>query len=325
MIEKLYECCANGLTVRDITIKNCDINDKSLIGLYADGIILSEIRIEKSCLDNAHWRNCRLNEVRLIEVKIRNATLRMCTWVNVRSDDCDFSAMKFENSNAQGCVFTNVNFSHASLCDSNFSRASLRGANLEYADATGINLRGADLTGANCSRVDFSDADLRGADFTTADLTDAILKYADTRGAIFDPGVLEDEATTQSKALFTPETQKLADAVSPVVAEIIKMGTTAGVLSEKKQRELLRELDTVVTHPAESSASQQELDKILKAVLKRAGETGIASIILDLKNGGDEPSAAIADMLKNMAKDLDLDLDENATTEDLVEKLIKVI
>jgi hypothetical protein len=246
----------------------------------------------------------------------------MCSWHNVRAQNCDFSSLTFENSEAVGSYFDQANFTNASLVDSDFSRASLRDANLTNADLMGINLRGADLRGANCDGVNFEDADLRGADFSGAKLDQADLQNADIRGAIFDQEIEADQDAEDFTPMFSPQNQKLADAIGPLLVSLLKKGADKELLSEQTEAEFMQELEQKI-HLSQSAESpqQEQYDEVIGTLFDHVGNVGISELISSMRDDQDEPSEAVAEMLKGLAKDMQLD--ESATTEELLEKITK--
>ena len=322
MIEQLQRFITSKSTARDLTIHECKLENIDLTGLHADGLNFTHVDMFHVDLGQAQWRNCEIRDSKLNEVSFKNATLRMCGWHNVDARNCNLSSITFENSEAQGCQFDNANFENSSLVDSDFSRASLRHVNLGNADVTGINLRGADLTDTNCDGVDFADADLRGADFSGAKLNMANLEGADLRGAIFDSDI-ENEAEPTTP-MFSPQNQALADSVGPLVVSLLKEGADKDIFSEETEAKFMKELEELVTlSTAPDSPEQAHYDEIIAAVLDRAGGVGINELIETLHSDKDRPSESVSEMLKGLSKDLKLE--ENATTEDMLETLIKTM
>lgn len=322
MIEELQEYCSNKRTAREITIINCELNDVDLNNLRADGLVFKNVDMSHVDLNHIHWRNCEISESKLDNVIFKQAILRMCSWQNVHAKNCDCSEMIFENSEAQGCQFENANFEKASLVDSDFSRASLRNANLTNADVTGINLRGADLAGANCDYVNFSDADLRGADFSGAKLDKSNLQGADVRGAIFDPNVEPVQETEQFTPMFSPENQVLANAIAPLLVSLLKKGGDKELFSEATEAKLMQDLEGIVNLSEDTdSPVQANYDEVIGSILNQAGNVGISELINALHDDEETPSEVISEMLKEFSNDMKLK--ENATTEDLLEKIVK--
>jgi len=322
MLEALHGFLASKRTARDIFIHDRKLGNIDLTGLRADGLGFDNVYMSHVNFAQVQWRQCSIYNSSLSEVSFAQATLRLCVWNNVRAQGCDFSFMSFENSEASGCLFDDANFENASLVDSDLSRASLRNANLTNADVTGINLRGADLRGANCDGVSFIDADLRGADLSGAKLDQAELKNADVRGAIFDAEVEAAEEVGEFAPMFSPENQALADAVGPLVAGLLKTGVDKELFSAETEAKFMQELGEIVRLQEDTDSPQRvQSDEIISSLLNQAGNVGISELLRALREGNEQPSEAVAKMLKGLSKDLHLD--EGATTEELLEKIVK--
>ncbi|WP_308367692.1 MULTISPECIES: pentapeptide repeat-containing protein [unclassified Microbulbifer] len=314
MIEVLEKIYRQGWTVRGLVVESCDLKMSNFQSMRADGLQLAGIDLTDSNLSNVHWRNCRLRNVCVEDSSFRDGVLRLCTLESVQASNADFSRAVFENSKACGCIFDNADFAEVSLVDSDFSRASLRNVNFQRASASGACFRGADLRGAKLCHADLEDVDFRGADLTGASLESANLQGADFRGALLDDSASHEEPGGD----FSPAFREATAAAGPLVAALLREGENTGLLDSDTVIKLTEQLQSQLGVESVSSPPTPELDRILRSIV----DTGVTPLIEALRQGEQAPSDTVATMLKNLSDDLGLDND--ATAEDLLARLVTV-
>ncbi|UJV42636.1 pentapeptide repeat-containing protein [Streptomyces sp. AMCC400023] len=118
-----------------------------------DGLWLTEVNLDRSCMEAAGLYHANLTQASLVSTNLRHADLTTAVLRRTRLALADLRGARL--------VATD-------LRDADFTEADLREANLRKADASGAVLHRADL------RL----ADLRGSDLSTADLTGARLTGA---------------------------------------------------------------------------------------------------------------------------------------------------
>ena len=83
----------------------------------------------------------------------------------------------------------------------------------------------------------------------------------------------------------------------------------------------MQQLQGMVSSKTTSSSVQSEFDNTIEMVLKNTAATGIKPLFDALTQDDDEPSQAVAEILRGLSEDLKLD--EDATAEDLLTELTK--
>lgn len=303
------------------TVLNCNLTDEDLENLRANSAVFEGVDLTRANLGGVRWRHCTIKSVTLDSSNASSSVMRLCTFDCVTAKLTNFSQAVIENCEAHACDFSSADFEGASLTDSDFDRSSFCGADLTDADASYTNMRGVDFNRAILINANFSDADLRGADFTGARLDNTNFKGADIRGAIFDPGVMDEEQEEIPE--FSPQMQELVDVAGPFVASIIKQGVDKNLIPSEEQEKLMVQLEGLVNVSADNKTSHTDSNDIVELLLKRAGDAGIGNLLEALHDEKDAPSEAVADLINHLAQDFNLN--ESATTEDLMEKIVKSI
>ncbi|MFH8616364.1 pentapeptide repeat-containing protein [Streptomyces sp. NPDC017979] len=136
---------------RELSWINLSVTD--LRRADCDGLWLTEVNLDRSCMEAAGLYHANLTQASLVSTNLRHADLRTAILRRARCVLADLRGARLVETD---------------LRDADFSDADLREANLRKADAGRAVFRGADL------RL----ADLRGSDLSTADLRQARLTGA---------------------------------------------------------------------------------------------------------------------------------------------------
>lgn len=321
-IDKLLKDIRNNRTSNSCSIADGEFVDIDLSNLRANELHMENVSLLSVNLSKIHWRNCEIVNACLDKANLNKATVRLCKFINVSFNKASFNNATIENCELAGCDFEEATLKDASITDSDFNRSNFKGANLTNTNASYCNMRGVDFRGAILVNTDFRDADLRGADFSGANLQNANFNGADLRGAIFEPGVMDEEEQDKD-AIFSPQMQELVDAAGPYLTGILNAGVNKNLIPTQEQEKLLQQLQDMLTVSIGNKSEDQAKSNVVELLLKRAGTTGIGSLIDALHSKSDEPSEAVADLINNLAKDLNLK--ENDTADDLLEKIVKSI
>lgn len=320
IIAELSDLRDRGMTIRDRAIEAASLAHVELGGLRADSLVLRDVDLRGSKIDASDWTGCTFVDVRIDRATASNAILRLCTFERVRAADCDLTGAKLENCTAIGIVLDRAVLAGGALVDSDLTRASLCDAILREVDASAAILRGADLRGADLRGASLVDADLRGADLRGARLDDADLDGADLRGAVLDDDDFagaEAEAEPAAPSALPPGFAVLADAVGPLVADVLKHGRQRGVLGEAALDDVLGQLGALGIDAKQPSPL---CDDGLRNVLRHVSTTGIAPLLAALHSGGNEPPPELATLIHSLMRDAGLG--GNATADDLVVHLL---
>ncbi len=351
IIEVLRGCLKRGVAVRDRVVEGAQLGGVELTGLRADRLTLRGVDLRMATLDETEWINCRIVDVRMGRTTARKAIFRMCTLDNVRAAECDMWGLKLENSQAQGAVFEGATLAVGSFVDSDLTRAVLRGANLRDVDASGTILRGADLREADLHGASLVDADLRGADLRSAAIARADLDGADLRGALIDEAAERDPTTGGAAGVAgvrgaaasrggpnsqvadgrvggtdnhdhgqrgaqygaPPPVAKLANAVGPLVVDILRRGNQRGVLDDDRLASVVADIEKLGVDP---TPPLPKLDGPLRQILQQVSTIGIAPLLASLQQRGDTPPPEVAKLIESLTQQSRLGPD--ATAEDLV-------
>jgi len=321
-IDDLQKKIRENRTCISCSIADEEFADIDLSSMRANKLNMENVSLLSANLTNVNWRNCVIANVCLDKTNFDEAIVRLSKFINMSAKKASFNNARIENCELEGCDFEEATFMNASITDSDFYRSNFKGANLTNTNASYCNLRGVDFRNTFLINTDFSDADLRGADFSGAELSNTNFKGADIRGAIFDPGIMEEESGEETP-VFSPQMQELVNAAGPYVAGILKAGVNHDLIPTKEQEKLQQQLEDMVTVSPGDEENDKAKEDVIELLLKRAGEAGIGNLLTALHDKSDKPSQAIADLIQNLAGDFNLN--ENDTTEDLLEKLLKSI
>ncbi|MEO1335841.1 MAG: pentapeptide repeat-containing protein [Myxococcota bacterium] len=313
-LEQLLVFRQRGRTARNLVFTEQRWTNADLSGLRADGLELREVAVVDSDLRGVHWSGCRLVDVRFESVDAHKSAWRMSTLDGLRATGARFIEAKLEDMSARGAVLDRAVLTGASLTESDFGRCSLREADLRQVDATGVDLRGADLTGADLTGARLVEVDLRGADLSGARYDIDALADADLRGAIMHDADRPRRPSASPEPVLSPNVERLAGALAPVVGELLRRGEAAGAPETHRarwQKDIEKEgwtgIDIDQTHPA-----------IAKVVAAMAG-VDMRTLADALKS--DDPSDAVQSMVRRLGEDFELGPD--ATAEDLVGAMVR--
>lgn len=321
-IDKLLTEIKENRTSNSCSIVDEEFVDTDLSNMRANKLHMENVSLLSANLSKVNWRSCEIVNTCFDKANFDKAIVRMCKFINMSAKKASFNNTRLENCELVSCDFEEATFIDSSITDSDFNRSNFKGANLTNTDASYSNMRGVDFRSAILLNTNFSDADLRGADFSGAKLDITNFKGADIRGAIFDPGVMEEEAK-EEKPVFSPQMQELVDVAGPFVADIIKQGVDKDLIPSEEQEKLMQQLEGLINVSVEDTTSDTEADDVIGLLFKRAGEAGIGNLVKALQDKNNTPSDEVAALIENLAKDFNLN--ENATTDDLLEKLVKQI
>lgn len=300
------------------SVSDCNFIEKNIEGASINQSLFENIDMHKANLQATRLRDCIFNNIRFNNIIATSTVFRLCQFKNLSAIEAKFHNATFENCVAQGANFSKANFSNASLIETNFSRASFEGANLSNTDLDGCNLRGVDFRFAILVNTSFRDADLRGADFSGAKIESADFTDADLRGAIFDADV---EIALFGEQKNNHSSTELIDAVTPLVASLLKQAEHNGIVSDEKWRaELQQTLAAMGASPIDEKTVALRYEQV-SFWLNQAGKIGVNDLLESLRSDDEKPPAAIASMLEGFVKELGLK--PGASTQELVESLFE--
>ena len=163
---------------------------------------LERVSLWNANLDNASFREARMNKAQLGRASLKGALFRSARMNGVilqatALDNANFNGVELLGANFDWARGNNVNFSKARMTGSTFRQARLLAANFNDAGLQGAGLFDARLPAANFDNahmqgVDLSGADLLAALFKAAYLHDATLDRANIQGASFKGAALRD-------------------------------------------------------------------------------------------------------------------------------------
>lgn len=277
---------------------------------------INELSLTHQNIKSRRWRNIDFGMINLDGADATSSHIRLCTFVKLSALQTNFRDLVFENNRIHGGSFHFCDFINASLIESDFSRSSFEGTNLNNTDLEDCNLRGVDFRCAIVVNTSFRGADLRGADFSGAQIESADFTGADLRGAIFDTDV--EAALFGAQKSNQPPTE-LIDAVSPIVASLLKQAERNGAVSDDKWRaELQQTLATIGASPLDENTIDL-WDQQVSFWLNQAGKIGVNDLLESLRSDDEKPPAAIVPMLEGFIKELGLQ--PGTSTQELVEVL----
>lgn len=277
---------------------------------------ISELSLTHQNIQSKRWRNIDFDVVYLDGADATSSHIRLCTFVALSALGLKGLGLIFENNRIHGGSFNFSDFTNASLIETDFSRSSFEGANLSNTDLEGCNLRGVDFRFAILVNTSFRDADLRGADFSGAKIESADFTGADLRGAIFDADV-EIALFGEQKNNHSPT--ELLDAVTPIVASLLKQAERSGVISDAKWREELQHTLAALGVSSLDEKAIAQWDEQVSFWLGQAGKIGVNDLFESLRSNDEKTPAAVATMLEGFVKELGLQSGVN--TQELVEAL----
>lgn len=302
--------------INNRSVSDCNLVEKNIKDVLVNHSSFERIDMSKANITATRLRDCTLNSIRFNDIVAVSTVLRLCRFKNLTAIQANFHHAKIENCVIQGADFSKTNFESTSLIESDFSRSCFARTNLASADFEGSNLRGVDFRFAVVINTSFRGADLRGADFSGAQIESADFTGADLRGAIFDTDV--EAALFGAQKSNQPPTE-LIDAVSPIVASLLKQAERNGAVSDDKWRaELQQTLATMGASPLDENTIDL-WDQQVSFWLNQAGKIGVNDLLESLRSDDEKPPAAIVPMLEGFIKELGLQ--PGTSTQELVEVL----
>ncbi len=317
LLEELQRLKTSRRTARSLCVKGAELRGVDLSYLRADGLDLEEADLRQASLSGARWRACSLRDARLEAADLTEAVLRLCDLDQARLEGATLVETRLENSTARGARLDGVDLTGAVLTDTDFSRASLRGANLEGVSASGADFRGADLSGARLGGAELVDADLRGADLTGAELEGADLGGADLRGVVGDHPALRQDRDERHR--LPPAMEALSETMTPIVLEVLRTAGQSGAIDPEIARAMIEE----AARHQPASPRHAPSAETLGAVARVVGELGdgvLAKLAGALGQPGVEAPPEVEALIRRLREELSLD--ESASAEDLLSRLI---
>ncbi len=315
--EVLLRLLENRRSARDLVLEGADLRGIQLARLRADGLVLEGADLRDAGLSMVRWRGVVLRDARLDHADLSDANLLMCDLDQARASAAKFVRARFENSTARGARLEGADFTGASLTDSDLSRASLRGAKLVGISAEGLDLRGADLRGANLRDAVLTDADLRGADLSDAELEGADFGGADVSGAIglSSPQVGAHEST---KLDLPSELTPLAEAMTPLVLELLRTAGRKGYIDEHAAQRLLDDVARLPTRSTAHALHPRTFEAVTRTI-EALGDDILPSLLDALQRPNEAgPPPEVMDMIGRLGRELSLD---DASPEAILERL----
>lgn len=314
------EFLEQGRTARDLMLRGASLLRVHLVGLRADGLDLEEADLRESVLRGVKWKGCSLRDAHLDAADLTDAILRLCDLEGARASGAAFVRARIENCTARGARFDGADLTEAVLTDTDFSRASLHGANLEGVEASGADFRGTDLRGATLRNAVLVDSDLRGADLTDADLTGADLRGADLRGVVGENLALPREAEPTPELPF--ELKALSGTVAPIVAEVLQTAGRRGLIDTETTARLTEEVAALQRGTSPKNAPHKDTVKAVTRVLEEFGDDIVPKLFAALSQPNQKgPPTEVMALIRRLSQELSLD--ESATAEDVLERLMK--
>lgn len=314
------EFLEQGRTARDLMLRGAALLGVHLANLRADSLDLEEADLRESVLRGVKWKGCSLRDAHLDAADLSDAVLRLCDLEGARASGAAFVRARIENCTARGARFDDADLTEAVLIDTDFSRTSLRGANLEGADASGADFRGADLRGARLRNAVLVDSDLRGADFTDADLTGADLRGADLRGVVGENLALPKEVEATAELPF--ELRALSGTMAPIVADVLQTAGRRGIIDAETTTRLTEEVAALQRVASPKNAPDEDTLKAVSRVLEELGDDIVPKLFAALSQPNQKgPPPEVMALIRRLSRELSLD--DSATAEDILERLMK--
>lgn len=302
--------------INNRSVSDCNFVEQNFEGVFVNQSSFERMDMRRANLNTAHLRNSTLTNIAFNNITAVAMTMRVCHLHNLSATHADFHQAKIENCVIQGADFSQSNMEGASLIESDFSRSCFAGANLASANFDSSNLRGVDFRRALVVNTLFTGADLRGADFSGAHIESADFTGADLRGAIFDVNV---EAALCGEQNNNQPPAELIEAVTPIVASLLKQAERNGTISGDKW---MNELQHMLATLGAASLDEKKIaiwDEQVSFWLNQAGKIGVQDLFESLRSKEEKTPAVIASMLEQFVKDLGLQ--PGVSTQELVEEL----